>query len=567
MAKTTGARYFAEVMKGYGITHAFFVPTILMEALAEMDELGIQKILTHGEKAAAYMADGYARAANRPALCMGQQIGASNLAAGLRDAYMAGAPVIAISGGPGTPSRYRYAYQEVEDFAQFDSMTKLSLQLDDVSRLPDLLRQLFRAATTGAPKPVHLRLRGSHGQNVECEADLPAPIIEKEYATVPAYRPEPEIELVKAALAVLGKAQRPIIVAGGGVTASGAQAELVAFAEKLQIPVATSLNAKGAILDTHPLAVGVPGVYSRECANRAISEADLVLFIGSHAGAQVTANWKIPAPGVTVIQVDIDAQELGRNYPNAASVLGDAKATLKHMIALAGAPAANAQAWVMRVQQIVADWRASVAANYNSDATPIRPERICKEITEALPANGVVVSDTGHSGMWTGQLIDMRHTTQRYIRCAGSLGWGLPGAMGVKCALPDQPVILFSGDGGFYYHIGELETAARHGINLVMVVNNNSSLNQEIPLVGNAYRGKRGDKYKPDEMWRFSKTANLATIAKAMGCEAFRVETPAQLRDLLPKAMAMNKPVLLDVISDDTALAPTAWTPGGKGGH
>ncbi|MBM3342950.1 MAG: thiamine pyrophosphate-binding protein [Betaproteobacteria bacterium] len=567
MPKTTGARYFAQVMKGYGITHAFFVPTILMEALAEMDELGIQKILTHGEKAAAYMADGYARALNRPALCMGQQIGASNLAAGLRDAYMAGAPVIAISGGPATASRYRIAYQEVEDFSQFDSMTKLSLQCDDVSRLPDLMRQLFRAVTTGAPKPVHLRLRGSHGQGIEVEADLPAPIIEKEYAVIPAYRPQPETERCKAALAVLARAQRPIIVAGGGVTSSGAQAELVAFAEKLQIPVATSLNAKGAILDTNPLAVGVPGVYSRECANRGISEADLVMFIGSRAGAQVTANWKIPAPGVTVIQVDIDAQELGRNYPNAASVLGDAKATLTHMIALAGAPSASAAAWIKRVQQIVADWRASVAANYHSDAAPIRPERICKEITEALPANGVVVSDTGHAGMWTGQLIDIKHPTQRYIRCAGSLGWGLPGAMGVKCAFPDRPVILFSGDGGFYYHIGELETASRHGINLVMVVNNNSSLNQEIPLVGAAYKDKRGDRYKPDEMWRFQKTANIAKMAEAMGCAAFRVETPAQLRELLPKAMAMNRPVVLDVISDDTALAPTAWTPGGGGGH
>ena len=201
MPKTTGARYFAEMIKGYGITHAFFVPTILMDALAEMDELGVQKILTHGEKAAAYMADGYARAANRPGLCMGQQIGASNLAAGLRDAYMAGAPVIAITGGPGTPGRYRHSYQEVEDFAQFDSMTKLNMQLDDVSRLPDLMRQLFRAVTTGAPKPVHLRLRGSHGQGIECEADLPLPVIENEYRAVPAYRPEPEIERVKAALA------------------------------------------------------------------------------------------------------------------------------------------------------------------------------------------------------------------------------------------------------------------------------------------------------------------------------------------------------------------------------
>jgi acetolactate synthase-1/2/3 large subunit len=564
MAAMTGYRYFAEMMKGYGITHAFFVPTILMEAMAEMDELGIQKILTHGEKAAAYMADGYARASGRPGLCLAQQIGASNLAAGLRDGYMAGSPMFAVTGGPSMASRYKHAYQEVEDFSQFDSVSKLSMQVDTLSRLPDLLRQMFRAVTSGAPRPVHLRLQGSHGQGLAGMIDAPV-LIEDQYRQVPAHRPEPEIAQVKAALAGLAQAQRPVIVAGGGVTASGAQAELTQLAEKLNIPVVTSLNGKGAILDTHPLSVGVSGVYSRQCANQTLAECDCVLFVGSRTGAHVTAGWKVPAPGTTVVQIDIDPLELGRNYPNAASVLGDAKATLKHMVAHAGAPNAGASAWVRRVQVLVADWRKSVEAHYHSDASPMRPERIIKEINDALPANGVVVSDTGHSGMWTGQLFENRHPTQRYIRCAGSLGWGLPGAMGVKCALPDQPVVLFTGDGGFYYHIGELETASRHGINLIMVVNNNSSLNQEIPLVGAAYKDKRGDKYKPDEMWRFQKKADLARIAEAMGCAAVKADNPESLRAALQKALAMNQPVVIDAISDDTALALAAWTPGGKG--
>src|SRR5919108_4692554 len=147
MPKMTGSRLFAEMLKGYGITHVFFVPTILMDALAEMDDLGIRKILTHGEKAAAYMADGYARAKNGPGVCLGQQIGASNLAAGLRDPFMACTPVIAITGGPATAGRYRQAYQEVEDLSQFDSVTKLNLQVDELSRFPDLVRHAFRAAT------------------------------------------------------------------------------------------------------------------------------------------------------------------------------------------------------------------------------------------------------------------------------------------------------------------------------------------------------------------------------------------------------------------------------------
>jgi acetolactate synthase-1/2/3 large subunit len=531
-----------------------------MDALAEMDDLGIRKILTHGEKAAAYMADGYARAKNGPGVCMGQQIGASNLAAGLRDPYMACSPVVAITGGPATAGRYRGAYQEVEDFTQFDPVTKLSMLVDDVARFPDLLRQVFRAATSGAPGPVHLRLRGSHGQGVEAEADL-QPLAEPQFSRLPAFRPGPEMERVREAVAMLSRAQRPIIVAGGGVMASQAQAELVEFAEKLQIPVATSLTAKGAILDNHPLSIGVVGTYSRACANQAVSEADLVFFVGSHAGGQVTANWRIPAAGTPVIQLDINSAELGRNYPNAVSLVGDAKVTLQAMVGAAERRSPDrAKAWTGRVQQLAAEWRAKAEPMLKSDAVPLRPERICREITQALPANGVVVSDTGHAGMWTGQMIDITQPGQRYIRCEGSLGWGLPGAMGVKCALPDRPVLCFTGDGGIYYHLTELETAARHGINLVVLVNNNSSLNQEIPLVKAAYKEKRDD--RSGEIWRFQKNANLAKVAEALGCAAFRVEKPGELKDLLPRAFAMGKPVVLDCISEEQALAPTAWVPG-----
>jgi len=559
MPRMTGSRCFAEMLKGYGVTHVFFVPTILMDALAEMDSLGVQKILTHGEKAAAYMADGYARASGKPGVCLAQQIGASNLAAGLRDGRMAGSPMIAITGGPATAGRYRHAYQEVEDLTQFDAVTKLNLQLDDLARFPDLVRHLFRTATSGAPGPVHLRLRGSHGQGVESEADL-QPLVESQFSRVPAFRPGPEPQRVRDAVALLSSAQKPVIVAGGGAVVSQAQAELVELAEKLQIPVATSLTAKGVILDTHPLAAGVVGIYSRACANRAVAEADLVFFVGSHAGGQVTANWRIPAVGTQVIQLDIDAEQLGRNYPNMVPVLGDAKVTLRQMCDAAQRKSPeSAKAWTGRVRELVAEWRAAAEPMLASDAIPMRPERICREIAQALPADGVIVSDTGHAGMWTGQMIDLTRPGQRYIRCEGSLGWGLPGAMGVKCALPDRPVVCFTGDGGLYYHLPELETAARHRINLVVVINDNGSLNQEIPLVKAAYKEKRDE--RSGEMWRFQKDADLAKVAQALGCAAFRVETPGQLKELLPKALAMGKPVVLDCLSDEQALAPTAWLP------
>jgi acetolactate synthase-1/2/3 large subunit len=555
MPRMTGSRFFAEAMQAYGVTHIFFVPTMLLQAMAEMEDMNIRRVVTHGEKAAAYMADGYARACRRPGICMAQNIGAANLAAGLRDAYMACSPVIAITGGPDSESRYRYLYQEIEDLSMFDPVTKFNARIDKLSRLPDLLRQAFREATSGAPGPVHLETRGNHGQVVEEEGDLEL-IVEERHKQYPAFRPGPEMDRVGEAAAALSRAQRPVIVAGGGVVASEAQQEVVELAERLSIPLATSLNAKGTIADDHPLSLGVVGTYSRSCANRAVAEADLVFFIGSHTGGQVTNNWKIPRAGTPVIQLDISPADLGRNYPNAVSLLGDAKVALRSLLE-AAKPMEPRTGWVRRVQQLVNDWRAEVAPLRGSDAVPMRPERLCKEITEFLPPHAVVVSDTGHSGIWSGAMIDLNKPGQRYIRCAGSLGWAFPAALGVKCALPDAPVLCFTGDGGFYYHLAELETAVRYGINAVIVINDNRSLNQETKLFDAAYGGQQRGRAR--EMWVFE-DVDLAKVAEAMGCFAIRVERPSELRSALERAFAANRPAVVDVVSDIKALAGRPWS-------
>jgi acetolactate synthase-1/2/3 large subunit len=556
MPKMTGSRFFAEAMQSYGVTHVFFVPTIMLPALAEMEDMNIRRVMTHGEKAAAYMADGYARALHKPGICMAQTVGAANLAAGLRDAYLAGSPVIAITGGRQPETMYRHVYQEIEDLPMFNTVTKFNAQVDKVERLPDLLRQAFRAATSGAPGPVHLEMRGSHGHVVEEEGELEL-IVEAPFLQYPAFRPEPEGERVREAARVLTEAQRPVIVAGGGVTASQAAPEVVELAKRLWIPVATSLNGKGTIPDDHQLSVGVVGTYSRLCANRVVAEADLVFFIGSHTGSQVTNNWRIPAIGTPVIQLDIDPLELGRNYPNTVSLVGDAKVTLRRLLEVLKPVALKAE-WVQRVEDLVGGWRAEVGPLRDSDAIPMRPERICKEITEFLPSDAVVVADTGHSGIWTGTMLDLKHPGQRYIRCAGSLGWAFPASLGVKCALPDTPVLCFTGDGGFYYHLAELETAARFGINAVILVNNNRSLNQETRLFDAAYGGQQ--RGRAHEMWQFHDT-NFAQVAQAMGCVGIRVERPNDLQDALKQAFAADRPAVVEVLSDLKALASRPWAP------
>ena len=332
---------------------------------------------------------------------------------------------------------------------------------------------------------------------------------------------------------------------------------MVQLAEMLNIPVATSLNAKGTIPENHPLSVGVCGAYSRWCANRVVAEADLAIFIGSHTGSQVTLDWRIPVPGTPVIQIDIDPSELGRSYPTKVALHGDAKATVSRLVE-ALEPVSRAE-WTDRVRQIVQDWRDEVAPDLHSDAQPIRPERLCQEFTENLPDNAMLVSDTGHAGIWTGAYIDLTRPGQEYMRAAGSLGWALPAALGAKCAIPDRPVVAFTGDGGFWYHVSELETATRYGINAVIVVNDNRSLNQcrvgDERVVNANYPGMSAD-----AMWQFS-DVDLAKVAESMGCFGLRVTDPAQIPAAIEEALAANRPAVVDVVSDWDVVAPPPWGP------
>ena len=556
MPRMTGAQFLVETMQAYGVTHSFYMPMIVTRALVEMEKAGIARIMCHSEKAAAYMADGYARAAHRPAVCMAQNVGAANLAAGLQDPYLGGSPVIALT-GRGTPTQQnRNYYQEIDHVQPFNAVTKFNALVDGAEQLPSLLRQAFREATSGAPGPAHLDLQGSTGAAIiDAEADLDV-IVETPFTHVPPFRGEPETEMVREAVRALSEARRPVIVAGGGVVSSQAQREVVELAELLSIPVATSLNAKGTIADNHPLSVGVCGTYSRWCANRVVAEADLVFFIGSHTGSQVTTEWQIPRPGTPVIQLDIDPRELGRSYPIQVGLQGDARASLQKLIQSLEPLGPRAE-WVNRAQQLVQEWREEVAPLANSDAVPMRPERLCKEITDFLPDNGMLVSDTGHSGIWTGTMVDLNHPNQRFLRCAGSLGWAFPAALGAKCADPDRTVVCFTGDGGFWYHLSEVETAVRYGINTVTVVNNNHSLNQEKQGNERAYESV-GFTGNSDELWVFPDT-NFAKLAEDMGGFGIRVEDPADLQDAMAQAAASGKPAVVDVVTDIEGIAPRAW--------
>ena len=558
MSTMTGSMFMSETFKGYGLTHLFVMPYVLNPVLRDSEKLGIRRIMCHSEKGAAYMADAYARISRRPSVCLAQSVGAANLAAGLQDAFLACSPVVAITGRLKQGKQNRNAYQEIDHRGPFAAVTKFDSHVTSVQDLAVSLRQAFRESTTGTPGPSHLDIDGLDGTDVVNDhcADGLEVVIEEPFTRVPAFRPEPELSLIRQALDLLASARRPMIVAGGGVIASQAEEQLVGLAEKLSIPVATSLNAKTAIPWDHPLAAGVPGLYSRSCTNKAVCEADLVFFIGSHTGGQLTHDWRIPPSGTRVIQLDMNPAELGRSYPINLAMQGDARAALQKMIDHCE-PTPPRTGWLSRVQELVQEWHQETTPLRTSEGIPMRPERLCTELTNTLPHDAVLVSDTGHSGIWTGTMIDFKSPKQSYLRCAGSLGWGIPAAIGAKCAVPDRPVICFTGDGGVYYHLTELDTALRCGVNTVTVINNNRSLNQEQVGVEATYGGREPGS---DELWMLS-DIEFDKVAESIGCFGLKVTKPSEFAGALEQALACGRPAVIDVKTNVEGIAPSAWLP------
>jgi acetolactate synthase I/II/III large subunit len=539
----------AEMLRGYGVSHFFFVPVILPEAMKRMSAIGITPVMCHGEKAAAYMADGYARVSGKVGVCGAQAIGSSNLAAGLRDPYMAWVPVLALSGVPSGATRHRNLYQDVDDHGAFEAVTKWNGHVPDDSRFPDLLRQAFRTAASPACRPVHLEIAGATGATGDASASGDGRA-EPRYGLAPSDRPQADPAAVTQALSVLAAAQRPVVLAGNGVARSGAAAAVREFAEAARVPVVMSLNGMATIPYQHPLYGGVVGHYGADGANRILTEADVVVVLGSSLGSMTTGNWTLIPAGTTIIQVDARGEEIGRNFPVAVPLVADVRAAVTQLIA--GVARTAPQPWLDRIAQLRAEWRREIAEAESSAAVQIRPERLFAQVAAEMADDGVIVGDTGHVGAWSARHIQLRDG-QSMIRAAGSLGWSLPAAIGAKCALPDREVICLTGDAGFYYHVAELETARRYGVNVIVVVNNNRSMNQEARLwdAGNADQAKN---------WSFT-DASFTDVARGFGCHAERVDDPADFAGALEKARASGLPAVIDVRTDPAVIAPPSYAP------
>ena len=552
-----GAEWLARALAGAGTTHVFFVESVLRRTLLQLGDLGVTHVLAHTEKAAAYMADGYARIARRPGVCMAQSVGAANLASGLQDPYLGRSPVIALTGRKEPSFQHRNSYQEIAHTPLFAAVTKFSTPVDSTSELPRLLRHAWRAALADTPRPTHLDFCGLQGDVIELGQTAEPPVIDPEARRIPAHRPIADIGDIERAAATLAAARRIAIVAGDGAAASEAGSEVLALAEALQAPVATTLGARGIIPTRHRLSAGVAGSYSAPPANRIVHGADLVLFIGCDTGDQVTLNWTVPPRDTKIVQIDADPLEIGRSYPNTTGLVGDPKATLARLNQVIGKPARDA-GFAEEAARIVADWRATMTPLIENNTAPIRVERLCDEITRALPSDGILVADTGYSGIWTGTMIELNGAGQTYLRAAGSLGWAFPASLGAKCAAPGRKVLCFTGDGGFYYHLAELESARRAGIAVTVVVNNNSGFGQNLTGVRRIAGNRPG---RGEELIRFGPT-DFSAVARSFGVRGIRVERPSEIAPALAETLAASEPVVVDVVTDLEPRAPEAWTPG-----
>jgi acetolactate synthase-1/2/3 large subunit len=548
-----GNEILAEVIRRAGTKAVFFVPTFLYPTLVSLANDPVKRVLCHAEKAAGYMADGYAQATNQPGIVITQGgPGATNLFAGLADAWQSNTPVIALT--PLIPdARYQgNSYQEV--YTDFRPVTKYDAEVRQMHRLPEFIGKAFREATCGVPRPVHLYIAGEL-EGMQLETDLLE--VDPRYFQYPAFRPKADEDEVRKAVDLLAKAERPAIVAGRGAIVSGAWQQITQLAERLNIPVTTSLGGKGSIDEKHPLAMGVQGSYRRSAANDVIDDADLLLYIGSHIGGATTLLHTLPRAGVPIIHIDIDPVQPGMNYVTKLPLIGDARTVLGQMLGMIGkADGSRRKAWAAKCRERIVAWWKEHEKFVTSDTAPIRPERLAVELTKALPRDAMVVTDTGYSAAWSGAFLDLP-AGKNYLSCEGSMGWAFPAALGAKCGVPDRPVVAWTGDGGFWVHFAELETAVRNEINAVTVVLNNNALVFDTHLL-QAFWSASHDVDKLSEF----KPVNLSEIANQMGALGLRVTEPKEIGDAVREAIRAERPAVVEVMIDHAAVAPVAFMAG-----
>ena len=542
-----GAEALVRLLSGHGVTHVFGLcgdtSLPLYDALARLDH-GIRHILARDERSAAYMADGYARVTGRVGVCEGPSGGgATYILPGVAEANESSVPMLAITTDIATTSRGRFALTELDQEALFRPVAKWTRSIPTAALLPRVVRHAFAEACGGRPGAVHLGLPHDVQLQAVEEPELGA---EPQGDIAPRHRAAPDPDRVRAAAELLEKARFPLILCGGGVVISGAEAELTALARRLGAPVATSISGQGSIAESDPLALGVVGSNGGTPETRAVvDEADLVVFVGCRAGSVTTERWRHPPQnGAKVIHVDVDSSVIGANYRADTAVIGDARLALA---ALADAlpedmPAAR-RGGAERVARAKREKFARFRALSYGESPPIRPERIIVELQAALPPEAVLVCDPGTPCPYVSAYYEFREAGRHFLsnRAHGALGYALSAAVGATIGRPGVPVVAILGDGSFGFTAGELETVARLGAPVLMLVLSNGCYG----WIKAGQRAGYGARYYSVD---FSATDHAA-VARAFGIESRRVEAPRDLAPALKAALGSGGPTLIDIVT------------------
>lgn len=551
-----GADALVEMLKAHGVRHIFgLCGDTSLPFYDSMREHGgdITHVLTRDERSATYMADGYSRVTGRPGVAEGPSGGgATYILPGLIEASESSYAVLGITTDISVGSYGKYPLTEVDQNALMAPVTKWNSVIVQAAHIPRMVRKAFRAMTTGRAGAAHLGLPYDIQYDPVDPSDIWA---DPKHASYPAYPQAPEPGAAQAAVDAILNAKQPLIVCGGGVVIAGAMDELARLANRLDIPVATSISGQGSLADTDPMSLGVVGSNGGTDETwEAMEAADLVIFMGARAGSTTTARWEAPKPGARIVHFDSDPMVIGANYPTEVGVVGDLRLSLQAVNETLDQRGQGASTF--GGAKAVADIKARKFARFNalaqSEETPIRPERVVATLNRILPDDATIVSDPGTSCPYFSAYYQQAKAGRFFItnRAHGALGYSLSASLGAWYGRPASKTVALMGDGSFGFTCGELETVTRSNANITFVVFSNSNFG----WIKASQMADKGSRYYNVDFNR----VDHAAVAAAYGVKSWRVEAPAKLEATLKEAIAHDGPTLVDVIAQplEEAAAP-----------
>lgn len=559
MTKMTGAQALIESLKQekvdvmFGISGGALLP--IHNVLCDSE---IRHILARHEQGAAHMADGYARASGKAGVCMATSgPGATNIVTGLANAYLDSSPVVALTGQVPTYSANtsymigRDAFQEADIIGITTPITKYNVQVKHASEIPNAVKSAFYIATTGRPGPTLVDLP-KDTQTVKAEMDF------SENLQIRGYKPniDPHPLQIKKAVKLLMKAERPMILAGGGVNLSGSSAELLQLAELLMMPVATTFMGKSCFPENHPLSMGNIGMHGTMLANKMILEADVLLAVGTRFQDRSTGTLDGFCPDAKIIHIDIDAAEIGKNVAVEVPIVGDAKPTLSmiYQRLVNKIKKSKDNPWIKQVQEAKEKYLSELDLGSGDLTSP----KLLKELRKLLPENAIVATEVGQNQMWAAlHFQTIKPRTFISSGGLGTMGFGFPAAIGAKVACPNCPVVDIAGDGSFRMTEQELGTSVTEDIPVIVIVLNNS-------MLGMVAQWQRLFYQKRYAAVKLGSVPDFAKLAQAYGAEGVHIGSLAEFSSVMKNALKTEVTTVIDVpISPDDDVFP--MVPPGKG--